>query len=256
MIHSTAVIDKSAEIASGVEIGPYAVIGKGVIIGEGTKIGAHAVIEGPARIGRECRIFPFASIGSIPQDLKFRGEHTELIIGDRNTFREFVTVNRATAGGGGKTVIGSDGLFMAYSHIAHDCHIGDFVIMANAATLAGHITIEDHAIIGGLVAVHQFVRIGAYAMVAGFSGVSQDIPPYILASGNRTRLYGLNIVGLRRHGFNPETIAKLKMAYRILFRSGLPMSKAVEKVKKEIQGCVEVDHLISFIEGSKRGICR
>jgi UDP-N-acetylglucosamine acyltransferase len=256
MIHPTAIINKNAEIDEDVEIGPYSIIGEGVIIEKGTKIGAHAVIEGPSRIGKGCRIFPFASIGAIPQDLKFKGEKTELIIGDRNTFREFVTINRGTAGGGGKTVIGSDGLFMAYSHVAHDCHIGNFVIMANGATLAGHITIEDHAIIGGLVAIHQFVRIGAYAMVAGFSGVSQDIPPYVLASGNRTKLYGLNIVGLKRHGFLPETIRNLKIAYRILFRSGLTMAKAIEMVRKEIKGCQEVDHLISFIENSKRGICR
>jgi UDP-N-acetylglucosamine acyltransferase len=256
MIHTTAIVHKAAELAPDVEVGPYSVIGEEVVVGKGTKIGAHAVLEGPTRIGEQCQIFPFASIGSIAQDVKYRGEKTELLIGDRNIFREFVTMNRATADGEGKTVIGSDNFFMAYSHVAHNCVIGNGVIMANAATLAGHIEIEDYAIIGGLAAVHQFVRIGAYAIISGLSGAAMDIPPYMLASGSRAKLFGLNIVGLKRHGFSSETINKLKQAYRILFRRALPLPKAVATVKEEVGICEEVNHLLSFIENSKRGVCR
>ncbi len=256
MIHSTASVHIKADLAPDVEVGPYSVIGEGVVIGKGTKIAAHAVLEGPTQIGEKCQIFPFASIGTIAQDVKFGGEKTELIIGDRNIFREFVTMNRATAEGEGKTVIGSDNFFMAYSHVAHNCTIGNFVIMANAATLAGHISIDDHAIIGGLATVHQYVRIGAYSLMGGCSGAVKDIPPYMLVSGHRAKLFGLNIVGLKRHGFDLDTIAKLKRAYRIIFRQKLQLRKAIAKVREEIDNCEEVEHLLSFIENSKRGVCR
>lgn len=256
MIHSTAVVHRKAEIAQDVEVGPYCVIGEEVVIGKGTSIAAQAVLEGPTRIGEKCRIFSFASIGTVAQDVKFRGERTELIIGDRNVFREFVTMNRATASGTGKTIIGSDNFFMAYSHVAHNCIIGNRVIMANAATLAGHITIEDHAIIGGLAAVHQYVKIGAYSLVGGCAGIAKNVPPYMLASGSRARLFGLNTVGLRRHGFDSDTIATIKRAYRILFRRKLPMKKAIAQVRAEIENCEEVENLLTFIENSKRGVCK
>jgi len=256
MIHPTAVIHPKAEMASDVEVGAYAIIGEHVRIDRGTRVGDHARVEGWTRIGEECRVFPFAVLGAEPQDLKYRGEPTELIVGPRCVFREFVTIHRGTAQGGGRTVIGSDNFFMSYSHVAHDCVIGNHVIMANSATLAGHIEIQDHAILGGIVAVHQFVRVGAYALISGLTGVAQDIPPYTLASGSRAKLFGLNVVGLRRHGFSRETIQALKKAYRILFRSNLMLQKAVDRVRQEIPGCLEVENLLRFIQESQRGTCR
>lgn len=255
-IHPTAIVEEGAQLGEDVEIGAYSFIGRNVKIGAGTTIGDHARIEGWTTIGEGCRIYPFAVIGGDPQDLKYRGEQTELIIGPRNVFREFCTIHRGTSHGGGKTVIGSDNLFMAYSHVAHDCYIGNHVILANAATLAGHIEIQDHAIVGGLVAIHQYVRVGQYAMIGGFSGVAQDVPPYSLASGNRARLYGLNVVGLKRHGFPQETIQALRKAYRILFRSNLVLARAIERVKREFSHFKEVETLLSFLQESKRGICR
>jgi UDP-N-acetylglucosamine acyltransferase len=256
LIHSTAIISKKAEIEPGVEIGPYSIIGDDVWIGENTKVGSHVVIEGPTRIGQRCRFFQFCSIGAIPQDLKFKDEKTKLIIGNDNVFREFVTINRATSSGVGETVLENNIFLMAYSHIAHDCHIGNHVIMANAATLAGHITIEPHAIIGGLVGVHQFVQIGEYSIIGGLSGVSKDVPPYMLAVGERTKLYGLNTVGLKRHNFSPETIKELKSAYKIFFRSGLLVQKALEKIAEQNFKSPEVQHLAEFIKNSKRGTIR
>ena len=201
MIHPTAIISPGAQIGADVEIGPYSVIGERVSIGDGTRIGPHVVLQGPTTIGKKNQFFQFCSIGEIPQDLKFNMEDTELIIGDNNTFREFITINRGTAGGGGRTVIGSNCLLMAYTHVAHDCLIGNGVIMANNASLAGHIRIDDHAIIGGLSGIHQFVHIGSYAMIGGLSGVSKDVPPFTLAVGQRAILHGLNLTGLKRHGF-------------------------------------------------------
>ncbi len=189
MIHPTAIVDPKAEIAEGVEIGPYSVIEKDVVIGEGTKIGPHVVIREGTRIGKQCHIFQFSSIGEAPQAFAYRGEKTSLLIGDQNIFREFVTIHRGTVPGGGKTIIGNNNYFMAYAHVAHDCQIGNQVVMANGATLAGHILIEDHAIIGGLSAVHQFCRIGTHAFLSGLTGVSLDIPPYMLAPGSRAKLY-------------------------------------------------------------------
>lgn len=256
MIHPTAVVNPRAEIAEDAEVGPYSVIEEDVAIGSGTRIGPHAFIGRGTRIGKGCQIFQFASVGDAPQALAYRGEKTFLEMGDRNIVRECATINRGTVSGGGKTVIGHGNLFMAYSHVAHDCQIGNQVVLANAATLGGHIVVEDHAIIGGLAAVHQFCRIGCYAMVSGLSGVALDIPPYMLAAGSRTKLYGLNLVGLKRHGFAEETLKALKRAYRILFRSGLTLEKALKTVEEELPGLPEIAHLLQFIRQSKRGICR
>jgi len=256
MIHKTAVISKKAEIDAGVEIGPYSVIGDEVKIGRGTKIASHVVIQGPAAIGSTCTFFQFASIGEIPQDLKFRGERTELVIGSHNTIREYVTLHRGTEGGGGITSIGDHNLIMAYCHIAHDCRLGSHIIMSNGANLAGHIVIEDYAIIGGLTGIHQFVRIGSYAMVGGVSGVPQDVPPFVIAAGERAKLSGINIIGLKRHGFAPEIISELKAAYRIFFRSGLTTKKAIQKIEEEGLKSSEVQYMINFILNSERGVLR
>ena len=257
MIHPTAIIDSKADIEGGVEIGPYCVIEKGVSISEGTKIGPHVVIREGTQIGKECQISQFASIGEAPQSVAYKGEKTSLLIGDRNIIREFITLHRGTIKGGGKTVIGNENFIMAYSHVAHDCQIGNQVIMANGATLAGHILIEDHAIIGGLSAIHQFCQIGAHAIISGLTGVSQDVPPYMMAAGSRAKLYGLNTVGLKRANFSEETLRALKKAYRIIFRSGLTLEKALKQVgEDEIAQMIEVQHLIEFIQRSKRGISR
>jgi UDP-N-acetylglucosamine acyltransferase len=257
MIHPTALVDSKAELDDGIEIGPYCVIEKGVSISEGSRIGPHVIIREGTEIGKGCQIFQFASIGEAPQFLGYKGEKTSLQIGHHNIIREFVTLHRGTVKGGGKTVIGNDNFFMAYSHVAHDCQIGNQVVMANGATLGGHILIEDYAIIGGLAAVHQFCRIGTHAILSGLTGVSQDVPPYMMAAGSRARLYGLNTVGLKRHQFSEQTIRALKKAYRIIFRSGLTLEKAVKAVKEEdISLIKEVRHLLDFIQYSKRGISR
>jgi UDP-N-acetylglucosamine acyltransferase len=257
MIHEKALVHPRAKIAEGVEIGPFSVIGENATIGKDTWIGPHVVITGWTTIGENCKIYQFSSIGEDPQALKFKGEESHVIIGNDNVIREFVTINRATTHGGGKTVLGNENFLMAYAHVAHDCHIGNQVIMSNAATLAGHIEIEDGAIIGGLVGVHQFVRIGAYSFVSGLSGVPQDIPPYILVAGGRCKPYGLNMVGLKRHGFPEKTISGLKKAYKVIFRSGLNLENAIGVIEEDdISSIPEVVHLVEFIQGSKRGICR
>ena len=257
MIHPTAVIDPEAEIGEGVEIGPYSIIEKGVSIGQETKIGPHVVIREGTHIGKKCQIFQFASIGEAPQAFAYRGEKTFLLIGDQNIIREFVTLHRGTPHGGGKTVIGNNNYLMAYSHVAHDCQIGNQVILANGATLAGHILIEDHAIIGGLSAVHQFCQIGTHAFISGLTGVSLDIPPYMLASGSRAKLFGLNNVGLKRHHFSENSLKALKKAYRTIFRSGLTLEKALKRAREDtISQVPEVQHLLDFIQRSKRGISR
>jgi len=257
MIHPTAIIDSKADIREGVEIGPYCVIEKGVSISEGTKIGPHVVIREGTQIGKQCQISQFASIGEAPQFSGYKGEKTFLQIGDRNIIREFVTLHRGTVKGGGKTVIGNENFIMAYSHVAHDCQIGNQVIMANGATLAGHILIEDFAIIGGLSAIHQFCRVGTYAIIGGITGVILDIPPYTKAQGDRAKLFGLNTVGLKRANFSEETLKALKKAYRIIFRSGLTLEKAMKQVgEEEISQTPEVQHFLQFIQGSKRGITR
>jgi len=255
-IHKTALVSKKAEIGENVSIGPYCIIGDGVIIREDCRLISNVIIEGQTEIGAECTIYPFSSIGFPPQDLKYRGEKTGVRIGRRNIIREYTTIHRATSGGEGLTEVGDSNYLMAYVHIAHDCRIGNSVVMANAATLAGHVIIEDFVIMGGLIAVHQFTRIGAYAMVGGFSGVGQDIAPYTMASGARAKLYGLNVIGLKRHGFSDETINTLKKAYKMLFRENRTLREALKLIKTELPETREIKHLVHFIEENKRGICR
>lgn len=255
-IHPTAIVHPGAKLAADVLVGPYAVIEDNVFIGKGTKIGAHTVIKPFVEIGEYNEIYQMASIGEVPQDLKFGGEETRLVIGHRNRIREFVTLNRGTAGGGGVTSIGDDCFFMAYAHVAHDCHIGNNVILANCIQMGGHVVIEDHAIVGGMTAIHQFVRIGVHSMVGGGSAVPQDVPPYTNVTGNRAELHGLNLVGLRRRGFSEESISSIKKAYQLLFRSGLKFKEARDKVLGEVTRTPEVEHLLDFVEQSKRGICR
>ncbi|MEW6584315.1 MAG: acyl-ACP--UDP-N-acetylglucosamine O-acyltransferase [Nitrospirota bacterium] len=256
VIHPTAIVDPRAEIDEGVLIGPFSVIGDGARIKRGSKLHSHVIIEGDTEIGENCVIYPYTSIGLPPQDLKYKGEKTGVRIGNNNTIREYITVHRASVGGEGLTVIGDNNFLMAYVHIAHDCRIGSGVALANVATLAGHVLVEDHAVIGGLVAVHQFTRIGAYAMVGGFSGVGQDIPPYMIASGARAKLFGLNKIGLKRHGFSDETIDELKKAYKILFREKHTLKEALKKIQQDLPYSDEIKHLIEFIKENKRGICR
>jgi len=256
VIHPTAIIDPHAILAAGVHVGPYSIIGPNVRIGAGTRIGAHCVLEGFTTLGAGCEIFTGAVIGSIPQDLKYEGEKSELIIGDRNRIREYVTINPGTKGGGGKTVIGSDCLLMAYAHVAHDCLLGDRVIIANSVALAGHIVVEDSAIVGGLVGIHQFVRVGTLAIIGGCSRVVQDVPPYSTCVGYPAKVFGLNNEGLRRAGVPSETKDALHKAFRVLFHSGLSMRHALEKVAGEVDHSPEVSHLIEFVRESKRGVCR
>lgn len=255
-IHPTALIDREASIDRDVSIGPYCIIRGKVTIRKGTRLLSHVIVEGRTEIGERCTVHPFTSIGFPPQDLKYRNEDTGVVIGDGNTIREYTTIHRASVSGDGVTVLGNGNFLMAYVHVAHDCKIGNHVIMANAATLAGHVTVEDYAFLGGLVAVHQFARIGAYAMVGGFSGIGQDIPPYTIASGARAKLFGLNTVGLKRHGFNDDTINSLKKAYKILFREKRTLKDALRKVRSEFPDSAEVRHLVEFIEQNQRGICR
>ena len=258
MIHPSAIIHEGAQLADEVEVGPYVVIGNHVTIGKGTKIGPHTVIGDWTEIGENNQIYHMASVGPASQDLKYRGEECWTRIGDSNIIREFATIHRGTVTGIGETLIGNGNLFMAYSHVAHDCHVGNGVVMANAATLAGHVTVEDHAILGGLCAVLQFTRIGTHVMIGGATSVTLDVPPYTIVTGDRreSRLRGLNLIGLKRHEFSEATISGLKKAYKILALSGLKLSEAIDRMKAEIPPCAEVDHFISFIESSKRGVCR
>lgn len=255
-IHPSAIVHPKAELDSSVEVGPFSIIGEHVKIARGTKVAAHVVIDGWTEIGEECTFYPFVSVGQPPQDLKYKGEPTRLRIGKQNTFREYVTLNRGTQGGRGETVIGDRNFFMAYVHVAHDCIVGNQVILANAATLAGHITIGDHAILGGLSGIHQFVKIGAYAMIGGCSAVAQDVPPYVSVAGNRAKLYGLNLIGLKRHGFSKERIEALKGAYKLLFRSGLTLREAAKQAREKWKEIADVESLVSFVEQSERGIGR
>ena len=255
-IHATAIVDKEALIDENVSVGPFCTIGRGVQIKKGSRLVSHVVVEGKTEIGEGCQIYPFASIGFPPQDIKYKGEETGVRIGSNTIIREYVTIHRASVGGDGITTIGNNSFLLAYAHVAHDCKIGNNVVLVNVATLAGHVVVEDYAYIGGLVAIHQFTRIGAYAMVGGFSGIGQDIPPYTIASGARAKLFGLNTVGLKRHGFSDETIAELKKAYKILFREKHTLKEAIKKVQAELPYTDEIRHLIEFIEKNKRGICR
>jgi UDP-N-acetylglucosamine acyltransferase len=255
-IHPTAVVDAAAQLGDGVRVGPYAIIGPGVTIGNDTEIGPHVVIDGVTTIGARNRFTGQASIGSPPQDLKYQGGPTRLEIGDDNIVREFVTMNRATEHGGGTTRVGSHGMFMAYAHVAHDCDVGDHVVMANCATLAGHVTIEAHAIVGGLVAIHQFVRIGESAILGGGAMVTLDVVPYCMAAGDRASLHGLNLIGLKRRGFTPESLIALRAAYRTVFQSGLRLQDALDQLRGNAADEPRVAHFLRFIEQSQRGICR
>ena len=256
MIHPTAIVDSKADIEENVNIGAYSMVGANVRIGSGTFIGPHVVIQPFVDIGPDCQIFQYASIGAVPQALKFEGEETHVRIGRGTVVREFVTINRGTGFGGGITEVGEKNFLMAYVHIAHDCTTGQNVILANNATLAGHIVIEDFVTVGGLVAIHQFVRIGKYAYIGGKSAVVKDIPPYVIAAGDRAKLHGLNSVGLKRQSFTQETVSKLKKAYRIIFRFGLTLNEAIERVRAEVDQIPEVLELIRFIKSSQRGITR
>jgi UDP-N-acetylglucosamine acyltransferase len=255
-IHPTAIIAAGAELGSGVSIGAYAVIGARVRLGADTAVGPHVVIEGNTAIGARNRIFQFASIGAEPQDLKYHGEDSALIIGDDNRIREFCTLQPGTEGGGMITRVGSGNLLMNYSHIAHDCILGDHIVVANGVQLGGHVTIEDSAVLGALAGIHQFVRIGESALVGAGSMVSQDVPPFCNATGDRATLHGLNGLGLKRRGLPEATAAGLKRAYRIMFQSNLRTAEAIARIRAEIPGMPEVERLVAFIEHSERGVCR
>ena len=254
MIHATAIIDPGAQLAHDVSVGPYSIIGAEVEIGSGTSVGPHVVINGPTSIGKDNRIFQFASIGEIPQDKKFAGERTTLEIGDRNIIREFVTFNRGTADGIGKTVIGSDNLFMAYSHVAHDCIVGNHTVFANAASLSGHVEVGDYTILGGFTSVHQFTQIGAKSLCGLGSVVVQDIPPFSTAAGNRARTIGINKEGLKRKDFSPELIRALHQSFRELLKSRTPKKDVYEKLQPLCDQYPEVEEFVSFVKNSKRGI--
>ena len=255
-IHSMAIIHPGAELEADVVVGPYAVIDEEVKIGQGCRIHAHAHIASYTTIGKDCEIYSYASVGTPPQDLKFDGRRTETVIGNNNIIREFVTVNRGSVGGDEVTSIGDNNLFMAYSHVAHDSIIGNHVVMANAATLAGHVTVQDHSTLGGLSAVHQFVRIGTHAYIGGKTGVTKDVPPYMLVSGHRAKLYGLNTIGLKRKNF-PRTVLKiLKQCYRMLFLSERTLKETLEAAESQFGDVEEVKILVDFIRGSQRGITR
>ncbi len=255
-IHPTAVVEPGAKIDPSCELGPYAVVGPDVVRGPGNVLLAHAVVKGHTTFGAGNRVFSHAVIGEIPQDLKYAGEPTRLVVGDRNTFRECVTINVGTAGGGGVTTIGNGCLFMAYSHVGHDCTIGDGAIIANSVALAGHILLEDHVHLGGLAAVHQFARIGRLAFVSGLTGVVMDVPPYCMVTGGRAELAGLNTVGLQRAGMTEEQIGRVKQAYKLVFRSNLVLAEALAQLERELGAHPEIAHFLAFVRGSQRGITR
>jgi UDP-N-acetylglucosamine acyltransferase len=255
MIHPTAIVHPRAQIGDGCEIGPYCLVGEHVRLGEGCRLHAHVVIEGHTTLGAGNEVFPFACLGQKTQDLKWRGGTACTRIGDHNTFREYVTVNAAT-GDGDVTLIGSHNHLLAYSHVAHDCRLGDHIVMSNVATLAGHVVVEDHAVIGGLAAVHQFCRIGRMAIVGGCSKVVQDVPPYMLADGNPAVTRTVNKVGLERHGVSPEAQAALRRAFKLLFRDGLTTSNALARIEAELPSLPEIQHLIAFVRASERGLSK
>ena len=252
-VHATAVVHPTAALGPGVVVGPYAIVGPGVVVGEGTRIGAHAILERDTIVGADCVISPSAALGGDPQDLKYLGEPTQLIVGDRTVVREFATLNRGTAAHG-RTEIGSDCLIMAYAHVAHDCILGHHVILSNSVQMGGHVEIEEWASVGGLTAIHQFAKIGCHAFVGGASQVRKDVPPYVKASDSPPKLFGLNTVGLQRRGFSEETRHELKRAYRLFFQSKLNVSQALERARDELVLLPEVEHFIAFIEGSQRGV--
>jgi UDP-N-acetylglucosamine acyltransferase len=255
-IHPTAVVEDGATVDPSCEIGPFAVVGPHVTLGAGTSVGAHAVVSGRTTLGKENRIFPHAAVGGVPQDLKYRGEPTRLVVGDRNTFREFSTINTGTVQGGGVTTIGSGCLFMANSHVGHDCTISDGAIIANSVAFGGHCLVEDHVHFGGLSAAHQFVRIGRLAFVSGMTGVTMDVPPYCTAVGSRAELAGLNTIGMQRAGMTEEQIGRVKQAYKIVFRSNLGLAEALAQLEAELGAFPETAHFAKFLRGSQRGVTR
>ena len=253
-IHPTAIVEEGAQLADNVSVGPYSIIRSHVSIGSGTVVGPHVVIEGRTSIGCDNEIFQFASIGAIPQDLKYHGEESTLTIGDRNKIREFTTMHLGTEDGGGKTIIGNDNLFMAYTHVAHDCIVGNNVILANAATLAGHVQVDDFAILGGMSAVHQFTRIGSHVLASGGSMIAQDVVPYVIVQGDRAKTVGLNLIGLKRRGFGAEDIGALKKAFKLIFRSGMRQEEALSELEADAHAPVQ--EMIAFVRASERGIAR
>lgn len=256
-IHSTAIVEDGAILGDGVRIGPWSYVGNEVVIGEGTSLGPGTRIEGPTTIGRENRFYGQSSIGTDPQDLKYGGERTELVIGDRNTFREFITVNRGTAGGGGRTVIGHDNFFMVYAHVAHDCVVGSHVIFANGGTLAGHVEVGDHALIGAFTAIHQFCRVGNHAFTGGYTVATLDVLPFMKTVGSRpAKTFGVNTIGLERKGFEAESIKALQKAYRLLVRSKLGRDEALARIEGELSTDPHVQYLVEFIRSSERGIIK
>lgn len=255
-IHETAIVSPNARIGAECHIGAFSIVGEQVVLGDNVRLESHVVIGGKTSVGNESRIYPFVSIGLAPQDLKYAGEPTATEIGKRNQIREFVTIHRGTAGGGGVTRIGDDNLLMAQVHIAHDCLIGNEVIMANAATLAGHVEIADRANVGAYSGIHQFCRVGLEAFVGGYSVVVKDAPPFAIIQGNHARCFGLNRLGMRRRGYAKDTIEKLHHAFHLLLSAKLNTTQAVKKIRNEISGCKEVDLLVNFIETSKRGVVK
>ena len=256
MIHPQAIVDPGAKLGHNVHVGPFSIVGAGVEIGDETWVGPHVVINGPTRIGRNNRIYQFASIGEAPQDLKFAGESTRLEIGDRNTIRESCTFSRGTQAGGGVTRVGDDNFFMAYVHVAHDCRVGNRTIFANNASLAGHVVVEDHAILGGFTGIHQFCRVGAHCMTGIATITFKDIPPYVLAAGNTAEPHGLNLRGLKRRGFSEAAIAALRRAYKAVYRDGLTLERALEEIQPLAAEHAEVQRFAEFIRSSERGIIR
>lgn len=256
MIHSTAIISSRARFGANVTVGPYSIIGDHVTIHDNVEIAGHVVIEGPCEIGEGTRIFPFASIGQPPQDLKFKGEETRLVVGRRNVIRECVTMNRGTVGGGALTSVGDDNLFMAQSHIAHDCIVGSGNIFANGASLAGHVTVGDRTTLGAYVGVHQFCRVGDHAFIGAYSKVVKDALPYALTDGAEAKCYGANVIGLRRKGFSNELIRHIQQAFRLMLASKRNMTQALERIKADMTGVPEIDYLVNFIETSERGVTK
>jgi UDP-N-acetylglucosamine acyltransferase len=255
-VHPPAVVDPSAELGDGVVVGPLAVVGPRVVLGPGCEVGGQAQVQGPSRFGSGNRIFPHACVGFEPQDLKYRGEDVFLEVGDGNHFREFTTVHRGTAGGGGVTTIGGGNLFMAYSHVAHDCHVGDRTVFVNGATLAGHVEVGDDAVIGAYSAVHQFCRVGRHAYVGGFTVVTMDALPFAKTVGQKATYYGLNTIGLRRKGFGRDAIARLEEAMKLLVHSGLNTRQAIERIAEELGGEPEIEYLLDYLRGARRGVVK